>query len=131
MHRFSYKLTSHFRRAWTRFGWWSRPGQPLRACGQAHLSLSIHVVDDDVVRQYNRAFRQEDAPTDVLSFAVQEGSPFPMEMPDELAAELAAELGDLLLAFPYASGKAQQHGHSLAAELQLLVVHGDVASARL
>lgn len=96
----------------------------LRACGQAHLSLSIQVVDDDVVRQYNRAYRQEDAPTDVLSFAVQEGSPFPMEMPDELAAELAAELGDLLLAFPYASGKAQQHGHSLAAELQLLVVHG-------
>ncbi len=96
----------------------------LRACRQAEASLSILVLDDAAVQQYNRVYRQEDAPTDVLSFAAQEGASFAMEMPAELTTELAAELGDLLLAFPYASRKAQKYGHSLAAELQLLVVHG-------
>lgn len=96
----------------------------LRACERDELSLSIQVVDDDEMRRYNRIYRQQDAPTDVLSFAVQEGSPISSEMPDTLAAELASELGDLLLAFPYASRQSERYGHSLAAEMQLLVVHG-------
>lgn len=96
----------------------------LRACRQPHLFLSIQVVDDDVVQRHNRVYRQQDAPTDVLSFAIQEGVPSAAQMPDALAAELASDLGDLLLAFPYASRQAQRYGHSLAAELQLLVVHG-------
>ncbi len=96
----------------------------LRACGRDALSLSILVVEDEELRRYNRLYRQQDAPTDVLSFAVQEGSQLSAEMPDALAAQLDAELGDLLLAFPYASRQAERHGHSLSAELQLLVVHG-------
>ena len=96
----------------------------LRACGRNAFSLSILVVEDDELWRYNRFYRQQDAPTDVLSFAVQEGSQLSAEMPDALAAELDAELGDLLLAFPYASRQAERYGHSLAAELQLLVVHG-------
>ena len=96
----------------------------LRDCGQPGLSLSIQVVDDDAARRYNRVYCQEDAATDVLSFAIQEGSPLAAETPEALAAELASELGDLLLAFPYATRHAEKHGHSLAAELQLLVVHG-------
>ena len=98
--------------------------ETLHACGRVGLSLSILVVDDDEMGRYNRIYRQQDTPTDVLSFAVQEGSPISSEVPDTLAAELASELGDLLLAFPYASRQAERHGHSLAAELQLLVVHG-------
>ena len=96
----------------------------LRACGRAGNVLSILVVDDDEVQRYNRLYRQQDAPTDVLSFAINEGSPFSADVPDTLAAEMDAELGDLLLAFPYASRQARHFGHSLSAELQLLVVHG-------
>ena len=96
----------------------------LLACGQSERSLSILVVDDDEVQRYNRDYRQQDAPTDVLSFATQEGAAFDSEIPDDLAAELDTELGDLLLAFPYASRQSRQFGHSLVAELQLLVVHG-------
>lgn len=96
----------------------------LRACESDELSLSIQVVDDDDMRRYNRIYRQQDSPTDVLSFAVQEGSPISSELPDTLAAELDSELGDLMLAFPYASRQSERYGHSLAAEMQLLVVHG-------
>ena len=98
--------------------------ETLRTCRQPHLSLSIQVVDDDVMQSHNRVYRQQDAPTDVLSFAIREGASSAIEIPEALAAELDSELGDLLLAFPYASRQAQQYGHSLAAELQLLVVHG-------
>ena len=99
-------------------------GATLRACDRGELSMSILVVDDDELQRYNRIYRQQDAPTDVLSFAVQEGSTLLEEMPDALTAELDAELGDLVLAYPYASRQSEQHGHTLAAELQLLVVHG-------
>lgn len=96
----------------------------LHSCGRVGLSLSILVVDDDELRRFNRIYRQQDAPTDVLSFAVQEGPSLSAELPDALTAELDAELGDLLLAFPYASRQSERFGHSLSAELQLLVVHG-------
>ncbi len=96
----------------------------LRACGRTGCSLSVLVVDDRVVQRYNRVYRNQDAATDVLSFAARDGPPLSSDIPDELAAELDAELGDLLLALPYASRQARKHGHSLAAELQLLVVHG-------
>lgn len=45
-------------------------------------------------------------------------------MPPDLAAELEETLGDLIIAYPYAARQAARYGHSLAAELQLLVVHG-------
>lgn len=96
----------------------------LHACQRYDLSISILVVDDDESRRYNRIYRQQDAPTDVLSFAVHEGPALTAEVPDALAAELDSDLGDLVLAFPYASRQAIQHGHTLAAEMQLLVVHG-------
>ncbi len=96
----------------------------LHACGRDGQALSVLVVDDDELRRFNRIYRQQDTATDVLSFAVQEGSPLSQEIPEALTAELDAELGDLMLAFPYASRQSERYGHSLAAELQLLVVHG-------
>lgn len=106
-------------------GWLVAAAQAtLHACGRDGHALSVLVVDDDELRRFNRIYRQQDAPTDVLSFAVQEGSPVSAEMPEALTAELDAELGDLMLAYPYASRQSERYGHSLAAELQLLVVHG-------
>lgn len=96
----------------------------LRACSRTNCAISIQVVDDAIVQHHNRVYRGQDAPTDVLSFAIQEGSSSRAELPQALAAELASDLGDLFLAFPYAARQARRFGHSLAAELQLLVVHG-------
>lgn len=96
----------------------------LCACSQTGRAISIQVVDDAFVQHHNRIYRGQDAPTDVLSFAIQEGPPLQAGLPEALAVELASDLGDLLLAFPYAARQARRFGHSLAAELQLLVVHG-------
>jgi probable rRNA maturation factor len=79
-------------------------------------ALTIVLDDDAAVAALNRQFRGIDAPTDVLSFPA--GAP-----PNALHGE-ARYLGDLIIAFPYASAQAAREGHSLMDSLSLLVVHG-------
>ncbi len=80
------------------------------------LELSLLLTHDEQIRQLNRDFRQEDKPTDVLSFPAGEAGP---EM-----EEVVPYLGDIAIAVPYAARQAAQAGHDLAGELQLLAVHG-------
>ena len=79
-------------------------------------SLSLVLTDDAQLQQLNQAYRQIDAPTDVLSFAA--GEPL-VELPDAIPY-----LGDILISVPFASRQAAAEGHSLPDELQLLAVHG-------
>lgn len=74
--------------------------------------LTVAITDDEAVAALNLQFRGIDAPTDVLSF--------PMDaMPGD-----TPYLGDLVIAFPYASAQAEREGHALSDSLALLVVHG-------
>lgn len=78
--------------------------------------VTILLTHDDHLQQFNRDYRGIDAPTDVLSFAA-----------DKLLPEIEDEenyLGDIAISIPYAQRQAKKEGHSLKAELQLLVVHG-------
>lgn len=79
-------------------------------------TLTVVLVADEVMASYNRQFRGVDAPTDVLSFPAD--AP-PVDIPGE-----APYLGDLLIAYPYASAQARQEGHPVSDSLSLLVVHG-------
>lgn len=80
------------------------------------VALTILLTDDATIQQLNRDFRQEDKATDVLSFAA--GEPLPG------LAEPEPYLGDIAISVPYARHQAQQQGHHLLAELQLLAIHG-------
>jgi probable rRNA maturation factor len=76
--------------------------------------LTVVVDDDDAVHTLNRDFRGVDNTTDVLSFPADEvdpesGHPY---------------LGDIIISYPQASRQAAAGGHSIQAELQLLIVHG-------
>lgn len=75
-------------------------------------ALSIRLAGDDVLRQLNRAHQGHDYATDVLSFPADEED------------EGARYLGDIAISVPRAEAQAKAGGHPLAAELQLLVVHG-------
>jgi rRNA maturation RNase YbeY len=67
------------------------------------------------MRTLNRQYRGKDRTTDVLSFALREG-PF---------ADLQPEfLGDIVISVPVAAKQAREAGHSLAREIELLLVHG-------
>jgi probable rRNA maturation factor len=79
-------------------------------------ALTVVIEDDAAVRALNRQFRGVDAPTDVLSF--------PADAPPVTLDGEPHYLGDLVIAFPYASAQAEREGHALMDSLSLLVVHG-------
>ncbi len=80
----------------------------------ARGDLSVVLSDDEQLQQLNRDYLGIDAPTDVLSFSASETDPESGE----------PYLGDILISVARAAQQAQAAGHPLAAEVQLLVVHG-------
>ena len=96
----------------------------LRAEGIAQAEMIIVVTSDEEIQSLNRAFRGVDAPTDVLSFAADDGDETIINAPPELQALLEDRLGDIVIAFPYAEQQAGRYGNSVVAELQLLTAHG-------
>jgi len=80
----------------------------------ATSALSIVLTDDEQSRELNRDYRGIDTPTDVLSFGVHERDPETGYL----------YLGEIIISLPYAAKQAQQSGHSLQEETQLLVIHG-------
>lgn len=78
--------------------------------------LSVVMASDDFVRGLNQQYRGVDAPTDVLSF--------PADDPLIDSDDEPPYLGDLIIAYPYASAQASREGHALDDSLALLVVHG-------
>jgi probable rRNA maturation factor len=79
-----------------------------------NADLSIVLTHDARLHELNRQFMGIDAPTDVLSF------PADLVDPDSQAAYL----GDIIISVDRASAQAAAQGHTLAAEIILLVVHG-------
>jgi rRNA maturation RNase YbeY len=77
--------------------------------------LSVLFVGDRAMRTLNHTWRNKDRTTDVLSFPLREGR-FLHIQPDML--------GDIVISVPVAERQADEAGHSLAVELELLLVHG-------
>jgi probable rRNA maturation factor len=88
---------------------WLRRVAPRTARGE----LSIALVTDARIRALNRTYRRHDVPTDVLSFA-----------PDRTTDDGRRTLGDIAIATGVARRQARQAGHSYAAELKVLALHG-------
>jgi probable rRNA maturation factor len=75
--------------------------------------VGVKFCSDALMADHNRRFRGKAGPTDVLSF------------PDGAAdPEGHVYLGDILIAVPVASRQAKEAGHSLAVELERLLLHG-------
>lgn len=81
--------------------------------------VTVVVTDDEGIQELNRDFLGEDAPTDVLSFGVQEE-----DVPFVTAPEAGSYLGDVIVSYPRAAAQAEEQGHAVERELDLLVVHG-------
>jgi probable rRNA maturation factor len=100
----------------------------LAASGVDDAELTLVVTSDAAVQALNRDYRGVDAPTDVLSFAAQEGQEGEyapeLALPPELAAEMDRYLGDIIIAYPYTMQQAAHFDSTPAAELRLMVVHG-------
>jgi len=76
--------------------------------------FAICLVSDRKMREFNRRYRDRDAPTDVLSF--------PGEDTDGVAG--VRYLGDIAISVDTAARQARRMKHSLDRELKLLALHG-------
>lgn len=88
------------------------------------VEMGLVITDNEVIQELNRTYRNEDKPTDVLSFHMpfdrgqEPGIPF-VSPPDGVK-----HLGEVVISYPKAVHQAQEHGHSITQELALLLVHG-------
>jgi probable rRNA maturation factor len=76
--------------------------------------LTLVLTNDAQIQALDRDFLGKDAPTDVLSFPASETDP----------DTGCRYLGDIVISVPRAEAQSIAMGHSLEAELSLLVVHG-------
>ncbi len=88
--------------------------------GSVEVEVSLCLTSDAHIQSLNARYRDVDAPTDVLAFAVQE-TPLP---PRILMESDVTILGDIVISVPTAIRQAHDRDHSLTRELAWLAVHG-------
>src|SRR3984893_9810560 len=72
-------------------------------------AFSCVVTSDRELRRLNRDFRKKDYPADVLSFPAIKPNGF---------------LGEIAISFPRARDQANQYGHDVGQEIEILMLHG-------
>lgn len=80
--------------------------------------FSLTFCDDSTIRQLNREWREIDSPTDILTFCLDDGEPFP-PFPGEIRS-----LGDMVISLSSMRRNAEQFGESDKRELKRLLIHG-------
>jgi len=86
----------------------------LAALGGVEGDVVVLLTDDEAVRDLNARFRDQNRPTNVLSFPAAD-----MTIPGQ-----PPHLGDLVLAFGVCAAEAEAQGKTLADHLSHLTVHG-------
>ena len=87
----------------------------LNASGCPDAQLSILIVDDVKIREINRDYLAKDRPTNVISFAMQEGEGGGVQ-PDLL--------GDVVISAETAARDAGEAQATFESELYFLLLHG-------
>ena len=77
----------------------------------ADCEVSVTFTDNEGIRAINRAYREIDAPTDVLSFPLFEES------------EAGKQLGDIVLSLERCREQGEEFGHGFERECAFLTVH--------
>ncbi|MFB5759268.1 rRNA maturation RNase YbeY [Paenibacillus medicaginis] len=105
----------------------------LRKAGEAEGvhdgEVALTFVTDEHIHELNKQYRGIDRPTDVLSFAMNEGLEDEPEIVYEIGEgdaepDLPEVLGDIIISVEMAKRQSEEYGHSLERELGFLFVHG-------
>ena len=99
----------------------------LKAEGiSAQCEINVFVTNDSTIRAINKASRNIDKATDVLSFPMFElepGNP-PKDWSEYLDPETGlCPLGDMAISLERAAAQAKEFGHSLRREVGYLTIH--------
>lgn len=88
--------------------------------------INILVTDDANIRAINKAYREIDKPTDVLSFPMFQFSAgeYPSDWTEYLDPETGlCPLGDMAISLQRAVAQAKEYGHSIRREIGYLTIH--------
>ncbi|MED4558904.1 rRNA maturation RNase YbeY [Bacillus subtilis] len=88
---------------------------------QDQAEVSVTIVSNDDIHQINKEYRGKDAPTDVISFALEEEGEGEVEI---VGAEMPPVLGDIIISADRTREQAEEYNHSFKRELGFLAVHG-------
>ena len=77
--------------------------------------VSVIIVNNDKIHEINNNYRGIDRPTDVISFALEEGENY--EVKERM-------LGDIYISIDKVFEQAKEYGHSIKRELFFLATHG-------
>ena len=80
--------------------------------------LSVTLCDNAYIKKLNKAYRDKDKPTDVLSFPMYENGEF-----DISECISGAVLGDIVISLEGAKEQAKELGNSFLREVAFLTVH--------
>ena len=80
--------------------------------------VNVTLVNDEMIREMNRQYRDIDASTDVLSFPLGENGIY-----DENPETGAKMLGDIVISVEHALSQADLYGHGIEREVAFLTVH--------
>lgn len=92
---------------------------PVRGLTEKTIALSVAAVSEERIRELNRAYRDKDAVTDILSF--NEHSSL---LTEPFLPEGVLELGDLIYCPAYISAAALEDGISESHEMAYIFSHG-------
>jgi probable rRNA maturation factor len=83
-----------------------------------NAEISVLLCPNEYIHRLNLQYRHIDRPTDVLSFALNEGEDADYDGPD------ANLLGDIIISLDKVKEQAEEFGHSFERELAYLTIHG-------
>lgn len=85
--------------------------------GLGNVIFNIIIIDNPTIHKINKEYRDKDAPTDVISFALEDDKtviePYGVRI-----------LGDIYISIDKVHEQALEYGHSFKRELSFLAVHG-------
>lgn len=82
-----------------------------------NVIFNIIIIDNPTIHKINKEYRDKDAPTDVISFALEDDKT--VIEPDGIRI-----LGDIYISIDKVHEQALEYGHSFKRELSFLAVHG-------
>ncbi len=93
-----------------------------------NVEIGISIVGDRKMHDLNLKYKGIDATTDILTFALEDPNPTPMQNVPKVgfvkSPDKVLRLGDIVISYPQSVEDAGLDGISVDEEIRLLVIHG-------